>query len=81
MKSRREPSSAPSRAPVISSMAYATVYPATISCSPAPLALRSARMLGMATLTMVASSSAMNCAITRMASIAPSPRSSTASAS
>ena len=66
---RRRPTRSPSRAPVISSIAYLTVYPATTSCSSAPEARSDRPIVGIATLTIVASGSAMNCPASSTTSI------------
>ena len=68
---RRCPRMSPSRAPVTRRTAYAIVYPATMSCSPAPEACRSACIEGAATLTIVASSTAMSCPVRTIASTTP----------
>src|SRR5690348_8885107 len=46
-------------------------YPATTSCRPAPEAVRSSRIAGMATLTIERSSTAMNCPPSTTASSRP----------
>ncbi len=68
---RRRPQRSPSRAPVISSIAYAIVYPPTTSCSDAPDACRSRAIEGMATLTTKTSTTHMNWPSSSTASISP----------
>src|SRR5690349_10744514 len=70
MNTRRRPKRSPSRPPVISSTAKASVYAAPSHCSVVALPPRSARMDGAATLTIVPSMRSMTSAISTIASTA-----------